>query len=175
MKTNSIYIYSFILFCQLLLAQKEIVKSEKYFDAASLLNTRDVIQYISSDLIHNNFDVSLNQQQSFNNINIQQVGTNNIFNSQLQAKTTNLSVMQKGDNNQVQIEKQANTLYQTVLQQGDNNKIIDFAAGKNFNVVMELIQRGDNQSIENFGVNSISRDMKVVQSGNGAAIIIINR
>jgi minor curlin subunit len=175
MKTNFIYIISLIFFCQLLLAQKEIVKSEKHFDAASLSNTRDVIQYLSSDLIHNNYNASLSHQQNINNVNIQQIGTNNIINTQLQAKKTNLLVLQKGDNNQVQIEKQANTIYQTVLQQGDNNKIIDFAAGKNYNVVMELIQRGDNQSIENFGVNSISRDMKVVQSGNGAAIIIINR
>jgi hypothetical protein len=37
---------------------------------------------------------------------------------------------------------------------------------------MEFIQ-GNNQSIQNYGVNSISKDMKVMQKN--AAVIIYNR
>ena len=40
---------------------------------------------------------------------------------------------------------------------------------------MELNQNGDYQSIQNIGTNSLSKDMKISQTGIGASIIIINQ
>ena len=37
-----------------------------------------------------------------------------------------------------------------------------------------MIQQGNNQSIQNYGTNSLSKDMKVSQTGNGASVIILN-
>jgi minor curlin subunit len=52
------------------------------------------------------------------------------------------------------------------VQVGQNNSIKDLQFANN-NVNMELTQQGNNQNIQNFGSNSISENMKVLQSGNG--------
>jgi hypothetical protein len=33
----------------------------------------------------------------------------------------------------------------------------------------------EGQSIKNYGVNSISKNMRVIQYGNGASVIILNK
>jgi minor curlin subunit len=53
------------------------------------------------------------------------------------------------------------------VQVGQNNSIKDLSIYANNNVNMELTQQGNNQNIQNFGSNSISENMKVIQSGNG--------
>jgi hypothetical protein len=35
--------------------------------------------------------------------------------------------------------------------------------------------KGNNQSFTSYGTNSLSRDMQIRQTGNGTAIIIINK
>ena len=38
-----------------------------------------------------------------------------------------------------------------------------------------MIQNGNDQKIQSYGTNSISKDMKITQNGNGSAIIILNK
>ena len=40
---------------------------------------------------------------------------------------------------------------------------------------MEMIQKGDNQNIQSIGTNSLSKNMKITQTGNGASVILINK
>jgi len=54
-------------------------------------------------------------------------------------------------------------------------KITDFTLHTNYDVKTEMIQNGDNQNIQNIGTNSISKNMKITQTGNGASIILINK
>ncbi|MBG6061149.1 minor curlin subunit [Flavobacterium sp. CG_9.1] len=175
MKSISLNIILCLFFFQLVLAQGEPV-NYKYDDDnnISLLDKKEATLYISSNSHIVNSRASLNLQLMGSNVQIQQIGNYNSVNSYLKSKIIDISVVQKGNNNEVLLDKQANSLNQKVIQLGNNNKIHDFALYTKYDVTMELIQKGNNQNIQNFGSNSISRDMKVIQSGTGASVIIIN-
>jgi hypothetical protein len=108
-------------------------------------------------------------------VNIRQIGSYNTLKFNLNAEYVAVSVVQNGSGNQLELEKEANSIRQKVVQEGQYNSIKDFAIYANNDVNIEMIQQGNNQSIQNYGTNSMSENMKVVQSGNGAAVIIINR
>lgn len=108
-------------------------------------------------------------------VQIQQIGDLNKVKANLQSNETKVSVDQKGNVNELLLDKKAKTITQNVVQKGNNNKISDFTLNTNYNVNMEMIQKGDNQNIQNIGTNSLSKNMKITQKGNGASIILINK
>lgn len=107
-------------------------------------------------------------------IMIQQIGDFNQAAANLSGNTVNFSLVQNGNTNFAEISKSAETINQAVLQNGSNNTITDLSLYTNYDVNMQMIQNGENQSIQNYGTNSLSKDMTVTQSGNGASVIIIN-
>jgi len=112
---------------------------------------------------------------NFSLVIIDQVGQNNYVNTNLKAPYINLKVTQTDDNNEFILDKQGNSITQEVYQNGRNNSIRDFSLRMNEEVNTEYIQQGDNQKIEIIGSNSLSKSMKVIQSGNGASVIIVNQ
>jgi minor curlin subunit len=86
----------------------------------------------------------------------------------LRSNSVDLSVSQKGENNQLFLDKRANAISQKVAQEGKNNYIEDFALYSKHNVNMEFTQYGDDQSIKIYGANLFQKNMRVIQSGNGA-------
>ena len=72
-------------------------------------------------------------------------------------------------------KKIANQINQTIIQSGDNNTISDLTYYSNYKVDMDITQTGTNLNVQNIGTNSISKDMKISQTGNGTSIIIINQ
>ncbi|MFT5964646.1 MAG: adenylate cyclase [Flavobacterium sp.] len=120
-------------------------------------------------------DIAFDNLIQSGGVNIKQIGSYNSLKIYLKAESVAVSVVQNGTGNQLELEREANSIKQKVVQEGQNNSIKDFSIYTNNNVNIELIQQGNNQSILNYGSNSISENMKVVQSGNGAAVIIINR
>lgn len=115
------------------------------------------------------------QNQISNGILIQQIGDYNNFNANLQAEKVAISVTQNGNDNLISLDKQADVISQRIIQQGENNTVTDFTYYTKYDVNMEMVQQGNNQSIQNYGTNSLSKDMKVTQTGNGASVIIINQ
>ena len=105
---------------------------------------------------------------------IQQIGHYDYVNANLKAKNISMSIIQKGNDNKANIDKSANIINQKILQEGNRNEILDYTYLTNYNVNMDIEQRGNNQSIKNFGTNSLSKSMKIIQSGNGASVIILN-
>jgi hypothetical protein len=120
-------------------------------------------------------DIAFDNLIQSGGVNIKQIGSYNSLKIYLKAESVAVSVVQNGTGNQLELEREANSIKQKVVQEGQNNSIKDFSIYTSNNVNIELIQQGNNQSILNYGSNSISENMKVVQSGNGAAVIIINR
>lgn len=108
-------------------------------------------------------------------IQIQQIGDLNKVKAFLKSNETKVAVDQNGNRNELFLDKSAKTLTQNIIQQGDNNKISDFTLHTNYNVNMEMIQKGDNQNIQSIGTNSLSKNMKITQTGNGASVILINK
>jgi hypothetical protein len=119
-------------------------------------------------------EIALENARYSEGVNIKQIGSGNNLNINLKAELVLFAITQNGANNQLELDKEAYAIKQKVVQEGQNNSIKDFSMYSGSNVNMEFIQQGNNQNIQNYGANSISENMKVIQSGNGAAVIIIN-
>jgi hypothetical protein len=65
-------------------------------------------------------------------------------------------------------------LNQSVVQTGNNNSISDFSFHAGNPINMSIQQEGNNLSIFNNGSNSISKDLKITQTGNSGTIFIFN-
>ncbi|UPZ13699.1 hypothetical protein [Flavobacterium humidisoli] len=172
MKTFILYIILLIFYCPVFYAQEKADDSEFKNYSSSLFNSKDKAFSIVSNL-------NKKEQNELNSripsgVQIQQIGDFNKVYAALKSNDTKVAVDQYGDRNTLLLDKNAKTITQSVIQQGDNNKITDFTLHTNYNVNMEMIQKGDNQSIQNIGTNSLSKNMKITQTGNGASIILIN-
>lgn len=110
-----------------------------------------------------------------NNVNIQQIGDYNVINATVNSENSKLFINQKGNYNSIDLIKNTEALAQKMSQIGNNNTISDMTYYANYKVNMEFIQNGNNQTIQNIGTNSISKDMKITQTGNAASILIINQ
>jgi len=142
--------------------------------SSSVFNSKETALSVVSTM-NINFSDAFKNQSSASGVLIQQVGDYNTVIAGLKANESKLSVTQNGDGNALFLDKTAKTIAQNVVQDGDNNKITDFTLHTNYDVKMEMIQNGDNQNITNIGTNSMSKNMKITQTGNGASIILINK
>lgn len=122
---------------------------------------------------------SMNKDLSIKNYNsgilIQQIGNYNEATIDVRSKSTAISISQNGDNNEYLLVKNAKKLKATIYQNGNGNSIDDYSYRSNYEINSQMSQNGNNQNIKSIGTNSISKDMKVNQMGNGASIIILNR
>ncbi|OOV29553.1 hypothetical protein BXU11_06615 [Flavobacterium sp. LM5] len=109
-----------------------------------------------------------------NGIFIQQIGNFNSSNVDVIARSTEISLDQQGNNNSIIVSKEAFTVQQKIMQKGDNNNVFDIGGYSRHSVSMEFMQTGNNQNIHSFGTNSLSKDMKISQSGNGSTVIVVN-
>ena len=81
---------------------------------------------------------------------------------------------QKGNNKYIDVYKNANELKQSIVQMGNNNFIIDYSLYSNNPINMSINQQGNNLSLYNNGSNSISKDLKITQTGNSGIIYIFS-
>ncbi|MDA6071248.1 hypothetical protein NJT12_16645 [Flavobacterium sp. AC] len=162
-----------LLFLPVLNAQEKEDDSDFKNYSSAVFNSKQVAFSVVSSM-DKKAQNDLNQKIQ-SGINIQQIGDLNTVTAFLKSKETKVAVNQIGDSNQLLLDKNAKTITQNVVQRGDNNKISDFTLYTNYNVNMEMIQKGDNQNIQNIGTNSMSKNMKITQTGNGASIILINK
>jgi hypothetical protein len=70
--------------------------------------------------------------------------------------------------------KNTGDLNQSVSQSGANNFISDFSLYSASAIDMSISQEGNNLTLFNNGTNSISKDLKITQTGNSGTIYIFN-
>lgn len=163
----------FLSFSYVAFAQK---KENEYGDSQNnplLFSKENTMNLVSSTAKNQIYMIIRNNHQS--DVEIQQIGASNYIDSKLNANDINVSIMQNGSKNQLLLDKNANEISQKIVQDGKYNSITDFSLYANYNVNMEIIQKGDNQSVQNFGTNSLSKNMRITQFGNGASVIILNK
>jgi hypothetical protein len=171
MKTK-IYIVLFaIIFTQFGFSQEEDNNGDFKQYSSSLFDSEQNSLFVVSNMTDKLNPVQLNQ----NNINIQQIGDYNVINANVNSDNSNLFMTQNGVNNSIDLIKNTPELTQSISQLGNDNTISDLTYYTNYKVNMEMNQNGNNQSIQNIGTNSMSKDMKISQTGNGASVIIINQ
>ena len=164
---NILLLISPMLFAQ----EKEDNPDFKQY-SSSVFNSKETSLSVVSNMNKKNSDTFNNQPSS---VLIQQVGDFNKVIATLRSDETNVSVKQNGESNELFLDKDAKSITQTIVQQGDNNKITDFTLSTNYKVNTEMTQNGDNQNIQSIGTNSMSKNIKITQTGNGGSIILINK
>jgi hypothetical protein len=142
-----------------------------------VFDSKDTALSIVSSINKKSTDqLQLEQVKQFSQgVIIQQIGDYNTARAEVDASKINVSVFQKGDFNELSLVKDAKTISQNIVQQGKNNSISDYSFRTNLDIKTEMIQNGNDQKIQSYGSNSISKDMKITQTGNGASVIILNK
>lgn len=110
-----------------------------------------------------------------NNTHITQIGDYNLIVSQLIAPDQNkLTYIQYGSENNIDIHSINETSQQDIYQLGNNNvfSLYNYNSFENQNI--QILQSGNKQSIEIFGENSISKDMKIISEGSDQTLLIRN-
>lgn len=141
--------------------------SSSVFDSKA--NSLNLISNMSSQ------NATSNNLPSNAGVLIQQIGDYNTISASLKSTDISMKVDQIGNDNSAEVLKQANSIKQEIVQLGSNNSVSDFTYYTNYDVNMQMMQKGENQNITNIGTNSISKDMTVTQTGNGASVIILNQ
>jgi len=172
MKTFILNILFLLLISPVFYGQEKEDNSDFKPYSSSVFNSKETALSVVSSMDKIDLD-RLNNLPS--GVLIQQIGDFNSVIANLKANDTKVSVKQNGNGNDLLLEKTANTITQNIVQQGENNKITDFTLYTKYDVNTEMIQNGDNQNIQSIGTNSISKNMKITQTGNGASIILINK
>jgi hypothetical protein len=112
--------------------------------------------------------------QNNNLIQVTQIGAYNYSDITFQSQNTTVMVNQNGYNNFLDLYKNTDEINQFVMQSGTNNFISDFSINAVNETNMSIIQDGNNLSLYNNGSNSISKDLKITQTGNSGTIYIFN-
>jgi len=112
--------------------------------------------------------------QNNNLIHISQIGFYNHSNVTVNNENSKMIINQNGVNNYLEVYKNANELNQFVMQSGNNNFVSDFSLYSASPINMSISQDGNNLSLYNNGSNSISKDLKITQTGNSGTIYIFN-
>lgn len=154
--------------CTYAQVERRIQKSDVL---SPFVQTKEVLQIVN---IYQDKNAIVNEQFFNTDIQLQQIGDRNIFNAQLQVKNSTVLAVQKGNNNSIHLDKLASSIDQKILQLGNNNTVYDYSNYTKLEIKSEFVQKGNNNMIKSFGSNSISRDLKVIQSGNGASVLLIN-
>ena len=165
----------FLFFTQLTFSQQ----SEENF-AFKNYNSSIFEQHDSALNFLNSSRNSNNNKESFTKIKnsgvaIQQIGNFNVTLLDINSKKVSISVNQEGNNNEYNLVKDGRSIMAEISQKGNRNTINDYSYKTNYETNTSMIQNGNDQNIKSIGTNSISKDMKVMQTGTGASVIILNK
>lgn len=177
MKTNVLHIFLLVLFSVFVYGQEKEDSSGFKPYSSSVFDSKDTALSIVSSMNKKSTDqLQLEQVQQFSQgVIIQQIGNYNAVRADVEAEKVNVSVFQKGDFNDFSLVKDAKTINQDIVQEGKNNSISDYSFRTSLDIKTKMIQNGNDQKIQSYGSNSISKDMKITQNGNGASVIILNK
>ena len=141
------------------------------------INTTDQarLNILSSIFINQSLNTSdsglLNQN---NQVVIQQIGNNNVSNLQTRANTSNIELIQNGNFNRTLLSVNAPSIEERITQNGDNNSVLENIYYSNLPVGLDVIQNGDNLTVNRIGTNSLTNRMQLIQQGNSKTITIIS-
>lgn len=137
------------------------------------INTNQVLDLAKKNLVSS--EKINNHPILNNNIQISQIGDYNKSQVYLKASQSNLTINQYGDKNDISFYKSTPEIKQIIQQTGNSNFVSDFSLYSNYKVDMQINQQGNNLTLFNNGTNSISKEMKITQTGNSGTIYIYNR
>lgn len=176
MKTTIHFVLFFLfLILQDLKAQQEQILSIDEIFAQDRIIDNKANQFISFEKNNLNYSQRVNNPILNNSVRINQIGDYHNSQVYLKSSQSNLIVNQLGTGNDLLFSKSAPEINQMIQQTGNSNFISDFSLYSNYKVDMQINQQGNNLTLFSNGTNSISKEMKITQSGNSGTIYIFNR
>ena len=136
---------------------------EENLTILSTINSNQLYPTFNSDIL------------SDNSVFISQIGDYNKTYSQTQSNRSYLQLVQHGNSNEIDLNINAPSINGKVLQYGNNNSVLDYIYYTNQDVQLNVIQNGDNLSINRIGANSLSNKLQLVQEGSFKSITIISK
>ena len=118
-----------------------------------------------------NTELITNYFQSIKEVSTQIDNTK--LNTVAQNLNTYVLIQQVGDNNAVELKGSVNDS-QTVNQVGNTNQYSFINYYNKTGSDLNITQQGNSNSLQIYGVNSIIKNLEIVQSGNFKAIVIKN-
>lgn len=160
MKSKFIFLFVICLCFELTMAQQ----TGDLTDITQL----DQIQYLDAGIngpalnpVTTNSQVYIMQQGAFNNASVTTIGAD-----------IEISILQNGNRNQATIQTDNVSLNANVLQNGNDNTVISYYFGYDQPVTSEVIQNGNNLTLEKYGVNSYTDRIRVNMEGDSRTVII---
>jgi hypothetical protein len=148
-----------------LLIKKSELKSIGIADNFELFN-----RISQNELINN----QTNNIQENTYITISQIGNYNNSTVDIKSNYGQIDVYQNGNNNTLAIDRQGNQVNESVSQIGNNNYIQDYSPNIYENSSIQLNQYGDNLSLYNYGTNSLTNSLNILQTGSEQVVYIIS-
>lgn len=172
MKSKIYYLLFVVAFLNVIFTNAQVLPSGDSPDLYSMVD-KTIIFKLNYD--GNGQSKSVNNFLISNNsIHIKQVGFYNYSTIVVKSENYDLTVNQNGFNNYLDLYKNSVDLNQSVSQAGSNNFISDFSLSAGSYIDMSIYQEGNNLTLFNNGTNSISRDLKITQTGTSGTIYIFN-
>jgi hypothetical protein len=137
-------------------------------DLTSDITQLDQIQYLDAGInssVLNTFtegsQVYIMQQGTLNNASVTTIGAD-----------IDVSIIQNGNLNNAKLQVDNVSLTESILQNGNNNNVTSYYFGYDQPVASEVIQNGNNLTLERYGVNSYTDRIRVNMQGNSRTVII---
>lgn len=169
------FIFLFVvIFSQVVFSQK---KNDGGYDAAINVTNRELGTIVPSinGVVASNGIVKALDLPTGNGILIAQVGDYNYAYAYVASRAMDVQITQEGDYNFYEfIQISGNKVKVKVEQKGESNYTMNNSLYGGYDINMETVQKGSGLTIHSIGSNSISSNMKVVQTGTGASVIVIN-
>ena len=152
--------------------QYEIKQQNRNNESKSIdvTNSFELFNKISQNELIN----QTNNIQENTYITISQIGNYNNSNINISANYGQIDVYQNGNDNSAVIDRQGNQIDESVFQIGNNNYIQDYSPNIYENSSIQLNQYGDNLSLYNYGTNSLTNSLNILQTGSDKVIYIIS-
>lgn len=153
--------------------EKTALQINREFETIGAIENFSLLDKINRDNLQNTPNNISNVQEN-TYVTITQIGNYNFSSVNINANSAQINIEQNGANNTVDIDKSGNQINESIYQNGNNNYIQDQSYYSNQNSSNQFTQLGDNLSLYNYGSNSISEGLNIVQTGSQKTIIIIN-
>lgn len=108
-------------------------------------------------------------------VRVTQIGNDNVIQANVAGVNSHIiDYVQNGNQNNIEILSKSTEINQSVYQNGNQNNYSHYNYNSFQAQNINILQDGNNQNIEVFGENSISKDMSIKMSGNDKTIFIRN-
>lgn len=160
---------TFNFFCIATLLFTSVMSAQDIVGPAKTSTAQQVQHMLSSKSVS-----SYQNMSPANSVYVQQIGNNNIINSDVHSNYSAVNILQYGNKNNIDMGVKAEVINENVMQLGDHHTFIDDNLGGAALHNANVTQQGLNQTLLISGSNSMSENLVVNMRGANQTVLIRN-